>query len=205
MLFVLLGGMYLAAAFVPSEVFVRSKNKSSRLLMSLPNWVDTLTSGLASIARLPYGVTVSDTAASLELSAGDTLPITSPCLAKLYDVENSKHCREVRERITELDLVVERVIPSAKNSRVFEDPKSNFRLPPGTSVPRLVIQSGGEEKALSESEIVPYLDETFSKEQPRRFGSLENGGIAQVNDFFQLKDLGAYAAMFLRFGRGIAV
>jgi glutaredoxin len=78
------------------------------LYMSLPTPLDTLTSGLASIVRIPNGVSVVDKR------------VTSPTIRirKLYDVENDPNCRLVRERITELDLVVESVLPSCTNSRV---------------------------------------------------------------------------------------
>ena len=47
--------------------------------------------------------------------SGPAAPLL-PVLKELYDVENDRDCRRVRERITELDLVVGRVVPRGVNS-----------------------------------------------------------------------------------------
>ena len=98
--------------------------------MSIPNSFDTLASGLASICRLLNGVSVTP---GIAPSAGYRL-------LKLYDIENSRSCRSVRETITELDLVVERLIPSAENSRAIVDKNYLYALPSNQEVPCLVIR-----------------------------------------------------------------
>ena len=67
--------------------------------------LDTLTSGFASIARLPYGTDVART---------DALPPTEPDLI-LYDIEGNAACRRVRELLTYLDLCCV-IKPSATGS-----------------------------------------------------------------------------------------
>jgi len=175
------------------------------LRMSVPNAFDTLTSGFASIARLPYGVTVSDNAKSLVIDGappGDSMPR----LVQLYDIENERDCRAVRERITELDLVVEKVIPAAANSRVFLDPSYEFALPADTTVPRLVVVDGSEEKVLTGSdEIKSYLNENFCDE------SISSGTSSSGDDELEeikerviaaLAAVGSYLSGLLRLGRG---
>lgn len=117
----------------PCSCFVlrnsRAKGNSGRS-MSIPNSFDTLASGLASICRLLNGVSVTP---GIAPSAGYRL-------LKLYDIENSRSCRSVRETITELDLVVERLIPSAENSRAIVDKNYLYALPSNQEVPCLVIR-----------------------------------------------------------------
>ena len=60
--------------------------------------IDTLTSGLASIARLPWGTTVS------EAPLG---PPPADGALRLYEFEGCPYCRRVREVVTYLDLVVD--------------------------------------------------------------------------------------------------
>lgn len=172
-----------------------------QLYMSIPSPLDTLTSGFASIARLPYGVTVSDEARTVA-QPSDMSPFR---LVELYDVENSNPCRLVRERITELDLVVERVIPSAENSRVFRDSSYAFSLPSeGTSLPRLVVANEGEDKVLmGAKDIVSFLDDTF-KSQNQVDPSNESDELKKTA-MFVLKELGSFIASLLRFGRGMTV
>lgn len=113
-------------------------------LKSVPNSFDTLTSGLASIARIKYGVSVSPEG----ISNG---PEAKASIKKLYDIENNRECRRVRERITELDLVVENVIPACKDSRE--------RI---TTVPTMVVEIEGKEKTLEGSNaILAFFDNEF--------------------------------------------
>jgi hypothetical protein len=131
-----------ASAFLPFICTITpcvGKNRhvdDTQLSMSIPNPLDTLTSGLASIALLPNGVTVST----------DLKSNSETRLLQLYDVENSRECRSVRERVTELDLVVERVIPATSNSRAVTDSGFEYALPAGAEVPCLVasLPRGGE-------------------------------------------------------------
>ena len=130
--------------------------KSSTQLNSVPNPFDTLTSGLASICRLPKGVTAME----ITPTPDGELDVM-PKFQRLYDIENSLDCRVVREYLTELDATVEQVIPSSANARVFTDPSHPNALPMGTEVPRLEVEeSNGMSKTLSgKDEIVAYLEE----------------------------------------------
>jgi anaphase-promoting complex subunit 7 len=124
-----------------------SSNKPRTLLNSVPNSFDTLTSGLASIARIKYGVSVSPKG----ISNG---PVAKASIKKLYDIENDRECRRVRERITELDLVVENVIPACEKSRA--------RV---ATVPTMVVEIEGKEKTLEgSSAILASFDNEFELE-----------------------------------------
>ena len=72
--------------------------------------VDTLTSGLASIARLPFGTDVAD---EFKETEHDVPPAEDLIL---YDVEGNALCRRVRETITYLDLCCT-IKPCADGSR----------------------------------------------------------------------------------------
>lgn len=169
----------------------RTEGTTTTALQSVPGGLDTLTSGFASICRLPRGVTVQE--------GGGASDISKP-LVKLYDVENDAECRMVRERITELDLCVDLVVPAAPNSRVFVDPGYEHYLGEGSvTVPRLVWTSpgGGEQVAEGAEAVLDCLE----------FGN----GTAQVPDSEQepaeqLKEAVAWAgnrlAGVLRAGRG---
>jgi len=163
--------------------------------MSVPDSFDTLTSGLASIARLPFGVTVSSDAQRLQGSAADA----DLAIATLYDVENDPECRSVRERISELDLIVQTVVPAAPNSRVFVDPSCDYALPEGSEIPRLVLGSG--EAVAGSEDILAYLDDTFASVDGGASSSDDEGDAKQ-----QLMDAVFKAAAFLpsllRAGRG---
>ena len=122
-----------------------------QLHMSLPNPLDTLTSGLASVCRFSRGVTAAKARKNKK----------QPRLMQLYNVENDSACRAVRERIAELDLDVQKVIPAAENSRVFVDPSYQYSLPVGAQIPRLVAEDvdGTEKVLVGDSDIVSYLNE----------------------------------------------
>jgi anaphase-promoting complex subunit 7 len=158
--------------------------------MSVPNPLDTLTSGLVSIFRLPRGVTVSP----------DIKPKSEIRLMKLYDIENSLACRNIREQVTELDLVVEKVIPAAENSRAITDPTFEDALPPGAEVPSLVVSlPSGEERVISgESNIASFFKEYFPS------SSKSAGDEADpLQDVLQvIKTAGSYVAGLMRPGRG---
>ena len=170
--------------------------------MSVPNGLDTLTSGLASIARLPYGVTVSENVISQDVS-GDM-----PRLVQLYDIENSRECRLVRERITELDLVVEKVIPAAPNSRVFVEESYEYALPAGTTVPRLVVMEGSTEKVVEgSSKILSYLDDTYTVASDSADTASSDDELEEAKDqvIKALAGVGLYVSTLLRLGRGQSV
>jgi hypothetical protein len=138
---------------------------STTLLRSVPNSIDTFTSGLASIARLPRGVTVSDDGVSL---IGPAAPFL-PKIQKLYDVENSRECRTVRERITEYDLVVEMVVPACKNSRVMA--KSPI------AVPTMVAEVDGKEQTITGvDDILSFLDDKFSSKKKEESKNISSEG-----------------------------
>ena len=190
-----------AASFsTPAAHQHRHRPTCSALSMSVPSSFDTLTSGLASIARLPFGVTVSPDAQRLQGSAADD-DGEHLAIATLYDVENDPECRSVRERISELDLIVQTVVPAAPNSRVFVDPSCDYALPEGSEIPRLVL--GGGEAVAGAEDILAYLDDTFAAADGGAASSDDEGGDAAKQ---QIMDAVFKAAAFLpgllRAGRG---
>ena len=182
-------------------------------LDSIPNALDTITSGLASICRLPHGITVDSNAFLPNEQDGIRL-------RKLYDVENCNSCRLVRERLTELDLIVEMVIPAASNSRAMWDTTYDYAIPMdgggrgggggvGTTIPTLVVSrvdgmGNEEERILSgEIEIVNFLNQAFvkpdnSKEKKALFSPLQ-----VALDF--INPVGQSFSSVLRTGRGCEV
>lgn len=126
-----------------------------------------------------------------------------PTLKKLYDVENDRDCRRVRERITELDIVIEQVIPAALNSRVVEASEAPI------NVPTLVADVGGKEVTLSGADdILAFFDEKFStekeitKEESKEVKD-EEDTLNQVKD--KLLELASFLPGVLRAGRGSSV
>jgi len=191
-------------------VHVPASRCTSALQMSVPNSLDTLTSGLASIARLPFGVTVSDTAKRLQLEDGDD----DFTLSTLYDIENDRECRRVRERISELDLIVQAVVPAASNSRVFVDPSYEYALPEGSEIPRLVAKKGGssgEEMVYVGSEdILSYLDATYAVDGSSGSSAAAAAATSADGDIKQqiidaALQVGSYLPGILRAGRGASV
>jgi glutaredoxin len=167
-----------------------SRAENTRLHMSVPNALDTLTSGFLSILRMPSGVTVSP----------DIKPKAEIRLMKLYDIENSRACRNIREQVTELDLVVEKVIPAADNSRAITDPTFEDALPTSAEVPSLEVSlPSGEARMISgESNIAAFLEENFPC-SPKSAVDEAN----PLQDVLQvIKTAGSYAAGWLRPGRG---
>jgi len=194
-----------AAAFVSHHVphaasfsipHRRQHRPTSALSMSVPDSFDTLTSGLASIARLPFGVTVSSDAQRLQGSAADDDDLA---IATLYDVENDPECRSVRERISELDLIVQTVVPAAPNSRVFVDPSCDYTLPEGSEIPRLVLESG--EAVAGSEDILAYLDDTFATVDGGASSSDDEGDAKQQSMDAVFK-AASFLPSILRAGRG---
>eukprot|EP00571_Detonula_confervacea_P003726 CAMPEP_0172319336 /NCGR_PEP_ID=MMETSP1058-20130122/37375_1 /TAXON_ID=83371 /ORGANISM="Detonula confervacea, Strain CCMP 353" /LENGTH=462 /DNA_ID=CAMNT_0013034353 /DNA_START=15 /DNA_END=1403 /DNA_ORIENTATION=+ len=171
---------------------------SSTQLHSVPTSIDTFTSGLASIARLPRGVTVSGGISSVGPAASFL-----PTCKKLYDVENNRDCRTVRERISELDIVIEQVIPATKNSRAVEASASPI------IVPTLVAQVDGKEVTMSGmDEILEFFDDKFCSEKEiiKKEELVEDEAqdtLNQVKD--QLLNVASYLPGILRAGRGSSV
>lgn len=185
-----------SSAFTPAlAVSVHNgRSTTTKLSMSIPNAIDTLTSGLVSIYRLPDGITVLDESSSSSVAAEP--PVR---LLELYDIENSLGCRKVRELITELDLVVETVIPATKNSRAFIDPDYKYALPDDAVIPRLVLIENGQEKILSGADaICNALETAFALPKVAEVDTKE-----QVLSF--LREIGGYVSVLLRIGRGMRV
>eukprot|EP00550_Attheya_septentrionalis_P003408 CAMPEP_0198293244 /NCGR_PEP_ID=MMETSP1449-20131203/16144_1 /TAXON_ID=420275 /ORGANISM="Attheya septentrionalis, Strain CCMP2084" /LENGTH=475 /DNA_ID=CAMNT_0043992759 /DNA_START=207 /DNA_END=1630 /DNA_ORIENTATION=- len=181
------------------------RNGKGLLHMSVPGPLDTLTSGLASIVRLPKGVTVS--------GVTNDIKTPGPRLVELYDVENDVECRKVRERISELDLMVERVIPATENSRARTDPNSDFHLPEiGMSVPRLVIQDDliveednqfmKGQVFVGAEDIIQYLNQKFGSDE-----KVMNDDVDDIKEkaLVLWDQVGGYLALLLRVGRGTSV
>lgn len=178
---------------------VRPSSESKRS-MSIPNAIDTFTSGIASICRLPKGTTV-------RLPVPGKAVIDPPRLKELYDIENSLSCRKVRELITELDLVVETVIPSAVNSRVMTTVGYPYALPvegTKTVIPRLVlVATDGQEKVLlGEAAICDALHAIYS-ESPS--DPTPDESITKEKALDILREIGNYIATACRVGRGMRV
>jgi len=113
---------------------------------------DTLTSGLASIARLPNGVTVLG-----GISTSGPASKFLPKILKLYDIENDINCRAVREKITKFDLVVKEVIPAASNSR---------RVNEVSTVPTMIASVDRKEMTYSGvDDILNFLNNKFSTDK----------------------------------------
>lgn len=106
----------------------------------------------------------------------------------------------MRERITEYDLVIERVIPATSNSRAVEVASS-------TSAPTLVAEVDGKEVTLVGSDdVLAFLDGKFSKEVNKdesNDADEDDDTINQVKD--QLMELASFLPGILRAGRGSSV
>jgi arsenate reductase-like glutaredoxin family protein len=185
-LFLLLSFLCQSFAFQGPSHSHQNVRLDSLQLSSVPNPIDTSTSGLASIIRVGENGLAGVTVSSNAKAAADIR-------LKLYDIENSSNCRVVRELVTELDLVVE-IIPVATSS-------SNT-LPDGAEVPCLVASlPGGEEKVMSGvSDVTEFLKETFSE------GTIVVSKESSLEEVIQaLAPVSLFATGALRTGRGIAV
>jgi anaphase-promoting complex subunit 7 len=120
---------------------------------------------------------------------------------KLYDVENDSACRAVRERITELDLIVEKVIPAAPNSRVFQDEKYQYSLPVGAQIPRLVVEdsNGAERVFVGDADIVSYLNDCYKDSKVKDEIDIAKTALSA------LFAVGGFVSNMLRLGRGSLV
>ena len=167
------------------------RSSSICLKMSIPGPLDTFSSGLASICRFQKGVTAED-----GIRPG-------PKLLQLFDIETSCECRAVRERISELDLIVQAIIPATANSRVFSDSTYLYSLPKGATIPRLIVQEndGNQIVKVGQTDILSYLDETFSTPVP----PLDNSPSSKEQALLVTRIAGNYVANVLRFTRGSSV
>lgn len=174
---------------INGNINIHRKNSQQQLQMSVPNSLDVLTSGLVSIFRLPFGITVSSPNTNNENAKTK--------ITKLYDIENSKNCRLVRERITELDLVIDRVIPVATGSK-------NAASMPGREAPVLVAESSDNEEPVTiegTEAILSFLDESFPSNAIQE--SVEEDVVAIAKEKLLLA--GLYLSSWMRRGRGEAV
>jgi hypothetical protein len=198
-----------------SAVASRRRRASAAVaeLSSVPTPLDTFASGLASISRLPRGVSVvPGDGVSMSGPAASFLPV----LKKMYDVENDRDCRRVRERITELDLIVGKVVPCGMNS-------GNNRAEEAVPLPTLVAEVDGMEVVVSGADdVLRFLDESFSAAAAARWrGGVDDrdeveegeGGDDATPDATAmprriaraLSDLTSYLPSVLRLGRGTTV
>eukprot|EP00980_Cylindrotheca_fusiformis_P020065 scaffold7139_cov115-Cylindrotheca_fusiformis.AAC.15 len=185
--FLLLTSLCQSLAFVPPSVQPHQDVRIDSLqLRSVPNPLDTLTSGLASIARI----------GSSGLAGVTVLPDTKAMddvRLQLYDIENSRSCRIVRELVTELDLVVE-IVPAA--------PSSSNKLPAGTEIPCLVASPPSDEEKViyGASNIVDFLRQSCSAEPADASTETNLAKVVQA-----LTPISLFAASLLRTGRGCEV
>lgn len=147
-----------AYSFAPTTKIRSSKGTRSFAddleLKSIPNGFDTLTSGLASIARLPFGTIV------------DGPKNTSIKIISLHDMEGDSDCRMVRERITELDLNVETVIPAGQNSRSRSDRSYEYFIE-NEAIPRMVVEDEtGQQIFVGKDDILGYFTDVFGTRKP---------------------------------------
>jgi hypothetical protein len=176
-------------------LFHWKKNMSrNQLQMSVPNGFDTLTSGLASIVRLPFGTIVSSPPTSKNV----------PSILALYDMEGNTDCRLVRERISELDLDVEIIIPAGDNSRAAKDSSYKYYVGEATTnIPRLVIDDeSGERVYAGRDDVLGWLADEFGPRQPI-VEENEEELKKKVVEFLVL--LGEPLPSFLRFRRALDV
>jgi hypothetical protein len=146
------------AAFAPARWLAQTDNscRMSKLHMSVPNWFDTLTSGLASIARLPFGTIV----------ASPSLPANVPRISALYDMEGNTDCRLVRERISELDLNVDTVIPAGENSRAAKDASHKYNDSVKSIPLMVVVDESGERIYAGRDDVLGFLTDEFGERNP---------------------------------------
>jgi glutaredoxin len=189
--------------FIHTSYIQQRRLQVGTLQMSIPTPLDTLTSGLASMCRMPAGVTVDAT----------VVETTKYKLQRLYDIENDAECRRVRETITELDLCVDRMVPAARNSRVFSDATFKYALPKDAIIPRLQVESflDGNVKVLSgATEICEFLQSNFLNTSLQLLSN-DNGNdnndatTPQSIILDSVRHGGMYAAQLLRTGRGCTV
>lgn len=151
--------------------------------------LDTLTSGLGSMARLGYGVSVADRLAAGSPVAPARAEPEGALQITLFEFEACPFCRRVREVVTYLDLAVV-VVPCARGSRhraevLARGGKSQF--------PFLLDETGGGTVQLFESaDIIAHLLQAHG-----------GGAPLPSDDFFSpLSTATAFVPTLLRPGRG---
>ena len=191
----------------------RRQRQQSLLPMSVPTPIDTVTSGLASICRTPFGVTVRN-----ELVEANMIDPTR--VKVLYDIENSPDCRRVRELLTELDIDVEVVVPATRNARCFIDPNNPYYIPnDDCTIPRMIIvdtndSNSGEIAVEGADDIIAVLESKYSRtttsDDDTNDDEDEGDDVASMVDTSDqlltvVQSIGNYAATALRIGRGMMV
>lgn len=148
---------------------------------------EVATSGLASVARLPYGTSVRQ-----DLVDAGPRPDSDAAPLILYEFEACPFCRRVRETLSELDLVAE-VRPCPKDSAVHRAEvlerggREQFPFLVDPNTPR------GEEGMYESGDIVEYLYETYG-------GGKENVPVG----FLQSTLVTGWMPTLLRAGRGMS-
>ncbi|KAF0890235.1 hypothetical protein E2562_023234 [Oryza meyeriana var. granulata] len=126
--------------------------------------VEVATSSLSTLARLPWGSSVSTS------SENNVNPTTTAPTLQLYEFEACPFCRRVREAMTELDLSAE-VYPCPKGSLRHRDVvkkiggKEQFPLLVDVSAGVTMYESG---------DIVKYLFKQYGQGRNPSFGLLES-------------------------------
>uniref|UniRef100_A0A0E0DEQ5 GST N-terminal domain-containing protein n=1 Tax=Oryza meridionalis TaxID=40149 RepID=A0A0E0DEQ5_9ORYZ len=126
--------------------------------------VEVATSSLSSLARLPWGSSVSTS------SENNVNPTTSAPTLQLYEFEACPFCRRVREAMTELDLSAE-VYPCPKGSLRHRDVVK--KIGGKEQFPLLVDASNGVTMYES-GDIVKYLFRQYGEGNSPSFGLLES-------------------------------
>ncbi|KAG8064631.1 hypothetical protein GUJ93_ZPchr0004g40139 [Zizania palustris] len=136
--------------------------------------VEVTTSSLSSLARLPWGSSVSTS------SENNVNPSASVPALQLYEFEACPFCRRVREAMTELDLSAE-VYPCPKGSLRHRDVvkkiggKEQFPLLVDASTGVTMYESG---------DIVKYLFKQYGQGKNPSFGLLERSLLCVLKSFY---------------------
>lgn len=153
------------------------------------------------LPRLPFGTTVSSP--SLVADTNKTYRIT-----RLYDIEQSPNCRQVRERITELDLAVETVVPAASNARAWNDESYEYYLGKdiATAIDELPIiivadEDNKEKTLVGLNNIMHFLNDTYGN----RSAIIDDVDEIKTKVAEFLIEVGSYIPNLVRFGRGDSV
>ena len=118
--------------------------------------LEVATSGVASITRLPFGVTVDEEVLSRPATALPQETIV------LYEFEACPFCRRVREALTQLDLTVE-VRPCPKDSAVH---RAEVEALGGKLAFPFLVDPNTDTKMNESADIVKYLYDTYGNGAP---------------------------------------
>ena len=153
--------------------------------------LDTLTSGLASIARLPFGTDVAKPLTNAAPASRAAMALT------LYDIEGCADCRRVREVITYLDLVCD-IKPCAAGSRhIAEAARISGRQLQRPSFPFLV-DAATDTQLFKSKAICEYLISRYG-------GADVTTPPNPVESFYASSGIQVWLPSVFRSGRGVAV